>query len=145
MMKQRGPADEAFPVDRLASDSFGSHIARMLGGDAPSVHSPRVNITETDHEVRLEMEVPGFAKQDLKVEMAGDTLTIRGEHSEEHHRQDAQFTRREFNHASFERSFVLPGGAAADKIRADHTDGVLTLTIPKTGAARAPVRHIAIP
>lgn len=143
-MKPRGPADEAFPVDRLASDSFGSHVARLLGGDALAAHTPRVNITERHGEFRLEMEVPGFDKKDLKVEMVGDTLTIRGAHTAKEHTDEERYTRREFERASFARSFVLPTAAHTDKIDAEYANGVLTLTIPKVQEGTANARQISI-
>ena len=76
------PVSTASPVDRLASEIFGSNISRLFGSDGFMDHGPRVNIVENNDEFRLEMQAPGFDKKDLKIEMVDDTLSIRGEHSE---------------------------------------------------------------
>jgi len=144
LMKFRGPVDEAFPVDRLASDTFGSNIARLLGSDTLSHHAPRVNITERAKDFRLEMEVPGFDKKDLKVDLQEDTITIRGEHAAMERQAEERYTRREFNRSSFERSFVLPATADAANVAADYTNGVLTLIIPKHEESRPSTRRISI-
>lgn len=144
LMKYRGPVDEAFPVDRLASEIFGSNIARLLGSDGINVHTPRVNITERAKDYRLEMEAPGFDKKDLKVELQEDTLTIRGEHTVEQDKEEERYTRREFNRSAFERSFVLPNTADSAKVGADYTNGVLTLTIPKREESKPKTHQISI-
>ncbi|MCO5275899.1 MAG: Hsp20/alpha crystallin family protein [Flavobacteriales bacterium] len=144
LMKYRGPVDEAFPVDRLASEIFGSNIAHLLGSDGLSIHTPRVNITERTKDYRLEMEAPGFDKKDLKVDLQEDTLTIRGEHATEERKEEERYTRKEFSRASFERSFMLPNTADAAKVAADYANGVLTLTIPKREESKPKSRQISI-
>lgn len=145
LMKYRGPVSEAYPVDRLASEIFGRDISRLFGNDGYPDHGPRVNIVEHDADYQLEMQVPGFDKKDLKVEMLDDTLTIRGEHTEENKDdEDGRYTRREFNRTSFERSFVLPQSVNGDAIKADCTKGVLKLTIPKSAESRPKLRQIDI-
>jgi len=138
------PVSTASPVDRLASEIFGPNIARLFGSDGLMDHSPRVNIVESTEEYRLEMQAPGFDKKDLKVEMMDDTLTIRGEHTEEERKEDSRWTRREFSRTAFERSFVLPQSVKADAIKADYVNGVLQLTIPKSEEAKPKTRTISI-
>lgn len=138
------PVSTASPVDRLASEIFGPNIARLFGSDGLMDHSPRVNIVEGNEEFRLEMQAPGFDKKDLKVEMVDDTLTIRGEHTEEEEKEEVRWTRREFNRSAFERSFVLPQSVKADAIQAEYVNGVLKLTIPKTEEAKPKTRTISI-
>lgn len=138
------PVSTASPVDRLANEIFGPNIARLFGTDSLMDHSPRVNIVETTEAYRLEMQAPGFDKKDLKVEMVDDTLTIRGEHTEEESKEDTRWTRREFSRAAFERSFVLPQSVKADAIKADYVNGVLQLTIPKSEEAKPKTRTISI-
>lgn len=144
LMKYRAPVSEASPVDRLASEIFGPNIARFFGHDGFTMANPKVNILDSEADYRIEMEVPGFDKKDLKVEMVEDTLTIRGEHSEEETKADQRYTRREFSRRSFERSFVLPQTANGEAIQADHVNGVLLLTIPKTTASTPKLRQIDI-
>ena len=105
---KQAPVMSTSPVDRLASEIFGQNISRFFGSDGFLDHAPRVNIIENNDEFRVEMQVPGFDKKDLKVEMVDDTLTIRGEHTVEDQNEEVRWTRREFSRTSFERSFVLP-------------------------------------
>lgn len=140
----RAPVSTASPVDRLASEIFGPNIGRFFGSDGFLDHSPRVNIVEGNDDFRLEMQAPGFDKKDLKVEMVDDTLTIRGEHTEDEQNADTRWTRREFNRTAFERSFVMPQSVKADAIKADYVNGVLKLTIPKSEEAKPKTRTISI-
>ncbi len=138
------PVSTASPVDRLASEIFGSNISRLFGSDGIMDHSPRVNILESNDDFRLEMQAPGFDKKDLKIELVDDTLTIRGEHTEEQQNEDTRWTRREFSRTAFERSFVMPQSVKADAINADYVNGVLQVTIPRSEEAKPKTRTISI-
>ena len=141
---KQAPVMSTSPVDRLASEIFGSNIARFFGSDGLMDHAPRVNIVESTDDFRVDVQAPGFDKKDLKVEMVDDTLTIRGEHTEEASNEEMRWTRREFSRSSFERSFVLPKSVKAEAIKADYVNGVLRLTIPKTEEAKPKTRSINI-
>ncbi len=140
------PVSSASPVDRLASEIFGQGISNLLGNDGDLDHAPRVNIVESKDDYRVEVQAPGFDKKDLKVEMLADTLTIRGEHTEENTMENGElrYTRREFSRNAFERSFVLPQTANADAIEAEYVNGVLRLTIPKSEESKPKSRRISI-
>ena len=138
------PVSTASPVDRLASEIFGPNIARLFGSDGLMDHGPRVNIVEGPEEFRLEMQAPGFDKKDLKIEMVDDTLTIRGEHTEDEQNEETRWTRREFSRTAFERSFVMPQSVKADAIKADYVNGVLQVTIPRSEEAKPKTRTISI-
>lgn len=145
LVKYKGaPVSTASPVDRLASEIFGPNISRLFGSDGLMDHGPRVNIVEGNDAFRLEMQAPGFDKKDLKLEMVDDTLTIRGEQTEEQQKEDDRWTRREFSHSAFERSFVMPQSVKADGIKADYVNGVLQVTIPKSEEAKPKTRTISI-
>lgn len=145
LVKYSSPVSAASPVDRLASEIFGQPIARLFGSDGFLDHAPRVNITESNDDFRVEMQAPGFDKKDLKVEMVDDVLTIRGEHTEEAGPSEkVRWTRREFSRSGFERSFTLPKGVQADRIKAEYVNGVLQLTIPKSEDAKPRMRTISI-
>ncbi|MCB0768814.1 MAG: Hsp20/alpha crystallin family protein [Flavobacteriales bacterium] len=141
---KNAPVSTASPVDRLANEIFGQNIARFLGGDGYMDHAPRVNILETKDDYQVHMQAPGFDKKDLKVEMVDDTLTIRGEMTEENMNDETRWTRREFTRSAFERSFVLPQSANGDEIKADYANGVLHLTIPKREESKPKTRSISI-
>jgi HSP20 family protein len=95
---------------------------------------PAVNIKETKEDFEVEMAAPGMNKEDFKVELDGNMLTISSEKSEEHeeNKEDERFSRREFSYQSFQRSFSLPKDVVdVDNIEAHYENGVLKLTIPK--------------
>lgn len=144
IMKYRSPMTGYAPVDRLAREIFGPSIARSFGMDAPMDHAPRVNITETADMFNVEALVPGFSKEDLKVELNGDTLTISGTHTATETKEELRWNRREFARTGFERSFILPKTVQVDAIQASHVNGVLTLLIPKAEESKPKARAIKI-
>lgn len=144
LVRYKTPVNRSWPVDRLASEIFGSNIARFFGSDGYMDHSPRVNISERKDDFLLEIQVPGFDKNDLKIEVVDETLTIRGEHTVDDRKEDDRYTRREFSRSAFERRFALPQNVNATAIKADHTNGVLTLTIPKSEESEPKTRSINI-
>ena len=107
---------------------------------------PAVNIKEQDKAFALELAVPGMKKEDFKIELDKDVLTVSAEVSNEtKSEEDAVYSRREFKYASFKRVFTLPKAIDKDQINASYTDGVLNLTLPKLEAAiPAPKRLVEI-
>ena len=100
---------------------------------------PAVNIKETKNDFEVEMAAPGMKKEDFKVEVDGNTLTISSERSEqrEENNGDEKFSRREFSYQSFQRSFSLPKDVVDDdNIQASYENGVLKLRIPKKEEAK---------
>ena len=99
--------------------------------------APSVDISETDNKFEVRAELPGIAKGDLHVSVKDNLLTLRGEKRQENVNDDTQNYRRvERRYGSFQRRFTLPPEVATDDIKADYTDGVLTLSIPKAEAAK---------
>ena len=95
---------------------------------------PAVNISENDKEYNLELIVPGFKKEDIKIKTDDDLLTISAESkSELNGNGDSKknYTRREYTYSAFTRTFQLPGYVNADAIQAHYADGVLQIKIPK--------------
>lgn len=104
---------------------------------------PMVNIRNLDNEFKVELAVPGYRKEDLKVEVAEGVLTVSSDNKEEKESTQDGWKRREFRYNSFSRSFQLPENADADKVNADFKDGVLNLSIPKKAEAK-PTRTKAV-
>ena len=105
----------------------------------------RTDISEKDGEYLLEAELPGFDKNDINVEVDGDTLTISATHSEENSEKDkdGNYVRRERRFGSFSRSFNVEGIDTA-KIKADYKNGVLSLNLPKAEEIKPETKKIAI-
>ena len=99
--------------------------------------TPSVDVSETDNGFEVRAELPGVAKDDLSVSVKDNLLTLSGEKRQEDVDGDTQNYRRvERRYGSFQRRFTLPPDVAADDIKADYTDGVLTLSIPKPEVAK---------
>ena len=99
--------------------------------------TPSVDISETDDNFEVRAELPGVAKDDLHVSVRDNLLTLSGEKRQENVDDDAQNYRRvERRYGSFQRKFTLPPEVTTDDIKAEYTDGVLTLSIPKPEVAK---------
>jgi len=96
------------PFNELVNEFFGRDNARTIGQDGPRSSMPSVNIVERDDRFELQMPTPGFNKEDLKLQVENDILTIRAEHKRQESEQNVRYTRREFMLNSFERTFRLP-------------------------------------
>jgi HSP20 family protein len=94
---------------------------------------PAVNVKETAETFEVEMAAPGMNKEDFKVELNNNVLTISSERKHEHEEKESErFTRKEFSYQTFQRSFQLSKEAVdADNIQAKYENGVLRLLIPK--------------
>lgn len=108
---------------------------------------PAVNIRETNDHFEVEVAAPGMKKDDFKVELDNNVLSITSERKEEREeKEEGKFNRREFSYQSFQRSFHLAKEIVdADKIEANYQDGVLHLSIPKRDEVKPkPSRLITI-
>lgn len=104
----------------------------LTGGRMVHTHQvPAVNIAESDESFTLSMVVPGYEKEDLKLEVDNDVLTISSEVKEESEEKTEQFTRKEYAISSFTRSFNLPETVNQDKIEAEYKNGMLHIQLPK--------------
>ena len=99
---------------------------------------PAVNIRETDKSYEVEMAAPGMKKEDFKIELENNILTISSEKEEEQEEDGKEkYSRREYSYESFQRSFNLPKEVVdEEKIEAHYKNGVLQLTIPKKEKAK---------
>jgi HSP20 family protein len=100
-----------------------------------SAFIPPCDIAETAENLSVTMELPGFTKDQVAIEVNANVLTIKGERKQEKE-ENGKFHRQERMYGSFERSFTLPSTAMAENIKAGFVDGVLTLTIPKQEVAK---------
>ena len=107
---------------------------------------PAVNIKENGDNFEVEMAAPGFSKEEFKIELNNDLLTIFSEKRVENEVKEGQtFTKREFSYQSFSRSFTLPHSADSGKIEAKYENGILRVIIPKKEEAKPlPTRLISI-
>jgi HSP20 family protein len=108
----------------------------------------RTNVSETDTELRITAELPGIQRDDIDVEIAGDTITIKGEKVSEDEKtgddDGREFHRLERRAGSFRRMTRLPFEIDPDKVVAEVKDGILTVTIPKPAEVRALPRKVEV-
>jgi HSP20 family protein len=97
--------------------------------------APRADIHETDREVLIDLELPGIKKEDIKIEVKSNFLTVSGERKQERKTDTPEGSRLERHYGEFERSFTLPDTVSEDKITAAYSNGVLTITLPKSEKA----------
>jgi len=97
---------------------------------------PPVDVTETDKEIQVTVELPGLDEKDIHVSLVRDVLTISGEKKQEKEERQGDYYRAERSYGSFRRSIQLPSQVQADKVDAVFRKGVLTVILPKTEAAQ---------
>jgi HSP20 family protein len=96
---------------------------------------PLLDISETPQEYTIRVEIPGMKKEDTKISVHNNVLTLSGEKKSEAKHEDKKYHRVENYYGSFQHSFVLLDAIMADKVSAAFKDGILTVTVPKTGEA----------
>lgn len=130
--------DEFFkPLKDWANDFYGGRFF-----SAATV--PAVNVAEGKDSYKLSLAVPGMKKQDFKIELEGNVLTISAETESEKEEQDEKYSRQEYNYSSFSRSFNVPENISKGKIEAHYEEGVLKLTLPKNEATKENGKAIQI-
>lgn len=129
----------------IVDEFFGRDFLPGMREFQTGINMPSVNIAESKDEFRIEVAAPGLEKNDFKINLDNNVLTISSEKEEKKEKKDEQYMRREFCYSSFHRSFSLPATVEADKIHASHHNGVLNITIPKREEAKVkPAKQIEI-
>ena len=105
---------------------------------------PAVNIVEGESGFRLEVAAPGLKKEDFKINLENNVLSISAQKEQKNEETTEKYTRKEFSFNSFRRSFTLPNTIDGEKIAATYTDGVLNVELPKKEEAKKTPRLIEI-
>lgn len=141
---QNRPASKSF---NNFMDDFFATVPSILRDDfvTPSFRSfTPVNIKETENDYVLELVAPGFQKEDFKINLDNNTLTISVEKKEETENQNEKFIRKEYKQQSFSRSFTIDENIDAENISAKYVNGVLTLNLAKKQEVKPQVKEISI-
>jgi HSP20 family protein len=131
----------------FASDPFGGLQKEMddllsrfqadwSGDQFPAVTIPAADLYETDDALHIRMDMPGLKAEEINIEVSGNTVRISGEHQEEKEDKGKTYHRVERRTNAFARAMTLPAAVKDDKVTAESKDGVLTITLPKTEAAK---------
>lgn len=121
-------------MNRLFDDFFSDFplaFRRSEKGLSAGGFSPRVDVSETDKEVKVSAELPGMDEKDIAVEMDDASITIRGERKEEKEEKGKNWYAREQSYGSFHRIVPLPAKVDGAKASAKFKKGVLTIVAPK--------------
>ena len=141
---------ELIPFDRHTRNMTSFDPFRMLDemdrhffANAPAVSAFRTDVLDTGDAFKLECELPGFKKEDIKIDIENDCLTISAERSYDKKDEKENYIKRERVYGSFSRSFDV-SGIEVDQIQAAYQDGILTLTMPKKVEVKPASRKLEI-
>ena len=141
---------ELIPFDRTIRhmtnfDPFREldNMERSFFSNGSVVSAFRTDVSDTGDAFKLEAELPGFSKDDIKIDIENDCLTISAERKFDDEDKKKNFVKRERFYGSYSRSFDVTG-IDTDAIEASYNDGVLTLTMPKKKAEVPASRRLEI-
>jgi HSP20 family protein len=123
-------------IDSIFNDTFFS--------DRIVTRVPAVNISESKDHYYLELAAPGLKKEDFKLSLERDLLSISVEQNQQENKEGLHYSKREFSYNSFVRSFTIPEAADVNNIEATYLDGVLCIAIAKQEEAKVQSRQIEI-
>ncbi|MDI6744424.1 MAG: Hsp20/alpha crystallin family protein [Thermodesulfovibrionales bacterium] len=106
--------------------------------------TPTVDIYEEAGDVVIKADLPGMKKENIDVNISGDTVTISGEKKKEEKVEKKNYYSIERSYGSFKRTFRMPAEVQADKAKANFKDGVLELRVPRTEEAKKKEKKVAI-
>lgn len=143
-----GPLKELEDMEKRLSTIFGRSPIGTDGEKKEAIAvtewSPLVDISEDDKEYIVKAEIPEMKKEDIKINVHDDVLTVSGERKYEKEEKGKKYHRVERAYGSFMRSFVLPENADGSKISAEYKDGVLKVHLPKSEQAKKKAIEVKI-
>ncbi|MBI3356389.1 MAG: Hsp20/alpha crystallin family protein [Nitrospirae bacterium] len=139
-MMRWNPFKEMEEMEKRLSSFFGRVPVGTNGDKNEAITvaewSPLVDISEDDKEYLIKAEIPEMKKEDIKLNIHDDVLTITGERKYEKEEKNKKYHRVERAYGSFMRSFTLPEDADGSKVGAEYKDGVLKVHLPKSEKAK---------
>jgi len=111
---------------------------------ADGMLKPTLDLSATDKEYAINIEIPGVDEKEVKLELANDTLTIRGEKKQEKEEKDKNYYRMERSYGSFQRVLSVPEDADQDSIKAKFKNGVLKVTMLRKALPHSDVKRIEV-
>jgi HSP20 family protein len=138
-------------MDRLFDRVGFPSLRRMLDMEPAgrpmsmfSFSAPAIDISEDEKAYKISAELPGLDAKDVDVSVSGNLLVLKGEKRQEKEEKDKNYHFSERAYGAFQRSFELPASVEQDKIAADFSKGVLTITLSKTPEAQQPQKKVEI-
>jgi HSP20 family protein len=138
-------------IDRLFDHFFrGLYPAAMRPfGSFPffeesGILKPKVDLSATEQEYLLTVEIPGVSDKDVSVDISGNTMTIRGEKKQEKEEKEKNYYRIERSYGAFQRVLSLPEDVEQGGIKASFKNGVLSITMPRKALPKGEVKQVQI-
>ena len=139
----------------LELEDVSKHLNRIFGRTPARIEpdrelltmadwTPSVDITETDTAYMIKGEIPGVDRENVKVTIEDGMVTISGERKQEKEEKDKKFHRIERSYGSFMRSFRLPDNVDESAVKAEFKDGMINVTLPKSGKTKAKLINVAV-
>ena len=139
-MSRWNPFKEVEELEKRLSHLVGRHTPTGSGDKNEAITvaqwSPVVDISEDEKEYAIKAELPDVKKEDIKLNVHDDVLTITGERKYEKEEKGKKYHRVERAYGSFMRSFTLPEDADGTKVTAEYKDGMLNVRLPKSEKAK---------
>ena len=126
------PMNELDDMSRLFDEMWRRSLRPQAGG----AWYPAIDVKENENEYKLVAELPGMTKDDVKISVTDNIVTIRGEKKASHEEQNENWHQVERTYGAFERSFTLGTAVNASNVKARFESGVLTVILPKSEEAR---------
>ena len=128
-------------VEQMMHQAFGHSLEN---GTSRLSYSPLMNISETESDYLIMMDLPGVEKKDVNVNLSNGILTVSGERKTSEKGDDNNRIWHETSYGAFSRSFELTSDIVEEKIKAKFTNGVLNISIPKAEEKKPAVKKIAV-
>jgi HSP20 family protein len=125
------------PLSDMVSNIFDNDLGDFFG---KRFSDPAANIIENTDSFHLEIAAPGMVKDDFKINLENNILTISVEVEDQKREEGKNYSRKEFYYGSFSRSFTLPKTINVDNIKADYDNGILRITLPKKEETRVEIK-----
>lgn len=135
------------PFERNGFDIFKpfNDFEKNFFGTSMPMNTCRTDIRDEDSKYVMEAELPGFSKEDIKLDINGSYLVLTAEHSSESENKDEQgrYIRRERSYGSYTRSFDI-SDVDQEHISAEYKNGILTIDLPKKTVQEPQVKRLEI-
>jgi len=142
MIKYRPFSSESDVPFRFLEDTMNQFFSQPQ--DAVRPWAPSVDVFENENEVVLKADLPGVEQKDIEVKLENGTLTLKGERQFAHDEASKGYRRIERSYGAFTRYFTLPETVNPENVKAEHKNGVLTVTLPKKEIAKPKTIQVSV-
>ena len=128
-------------VEQMMHQTFGHSLEN---GSSRLSYSPLMNVSESESDYLIMMDIPGVEKKDVEINLKNSILTVSGERKTSEKSDENNRIWHETTYGTFSRSFELTSDIVEEKIKAKFKDGVLNITIPKAAEVKPSVKKITV-